>query len=84
MLVADPGLYKAGVIKPVEALLKAAPGVEYTLFTNVRPNPEAVTIEDEAIPQAHQFKVDALIAVGAAVLWIPPRASQLSAKRIMG
>jgi alcohol dehydrogenase class IV len=64
MLVADPGLYKAGVIKPVEALLKAAPGVEYTLFTNVRPNPEAVTIEDEAIPQAHQFKVDALIAVG--------------------
>ena len=64
MLIADPGLYAAGVIKPVEDMLKAAEGVEYTLFTNVRPNPEAATIEAEAIPEAHKFKVDVLIAVG--------------------
>jgi alcohol dehydrogenase class IV len=64
MLIADPGLYAAGVIKPVEDLLKAIPGVEYILFTNVRPNPEAVTIEAEAIPAAHKFKTDVLIAVG--------------------
>ena len=64
MLIADPGLYSAGVIKPVEDMLKAAPGVEYILFTNVKPNPEAVTIEAEAIPAAHKHKADVLIAVG--------------------
>jgi alcohol dehydrogenase class IV len=64
MLIADPGLYAAGIIKPVEDMLKAAPGVEYVLFTNVRPNPEAATIEAEAIPAAHKFKVEARIAVG--------------------
>ena len=64
MLIADPGLYAAGVIKPVENLLKAVQGVEYILFTNIRPNPEAATVEAEAIPAAHKFNADALIAVG--------------------
>ena len=64
MLIADPGLYRAGVIKPVEDLLKNAENTEYTLFTNVRPNPEAVTIETEAVPAAHEFKADVLLAVG--------------------
>ena len=64
MLIADPGLYAAGVIQPIEDMLKAAENVEYILFTNIRPNPEAVTIENEAIPAAHDFNVDVLIAVG--------------------
>lgn len=64
MLIADPGLYAAGVIKPIEDMLKEAEGVEYILFTNVRPNPEAATIEDEAIPAAHSFGAQVLIAVG--------------------
>jgi alcohol dehydrogenase class IV len=64
MLVADPGLYDAGVIAPIEDLLKRAEGVEYIVFKNIRPNPEAITIETEAIPAAHTFKADVLIAVG--------------------
>lgn len=64
MLVADPGLYGAGVIQPIEDMLKAAEGIEYILFTNVRPNPEAATIEDEAIPAARSFGAQVLIAVG--------------------
>ena len=34
------------------------------MFKNIRPNPEAQTIEKEAIPAAHAFKADVLIAVG--------------------
>jgi alcohol dehydrogenase class IV len=64
MLIADPNLYAAGVIKPIEDMLKDAQGVKYTLFTNIRPNPEALTIEAEAIPLAHKFDADVLIAVG--------------------
>jgi len=64
MLVADPGLYKAGVIEPIEKLLRETPGVEYTVFTNVRPNPEAVTIDNEAIPQFRDFKGEVMVAVG--------------------
>lgn len=64
MLIADPGLHQAGAIKPIEEMLKKSEGISYTLFTNVRPNPEAVTIEKEAVVMAHDFNTDVLIAVG--------------------
>jgi alcohol dehydrogenase class IV len=64
MLIADPGLYAAGVIEPIEKLLRECKNVEYILFTNIRPNPEVVTIESEAIPAAHRFQADVLLAVG--------------------
>ncbi|MDR0518938.1 MAG: iron-containing alcohol dehydrogenase [Clostridiales Family XIII bacterium] len=63
MLIADPYLYKAGVVAPVEECIKEA-GAEYIVFTNVRPNPEVVTIEKEAIPAFKEFKADVIIAVG--------------------
>jgi alcohol dehydrogenase class IV len=64
MLIADPGLYDAGVIAPFEKLLNQAEGVQYIVFKNVRPNPEVETIEKEAIPAAHAFQADVLLAVG--------------------
>ncbi len=64
MLIADPGLYKGGVIEPIEKLLRETEGIEYSVFTNVRPNPEAVTIENEALPQALKTGAQVLIAVG--------------------
>jgi alcohol dehydrogenase class IV len=63
MLVADPYLYKAGVVAPIEEYIKEA-GAEYIVFTNVRPNPEVETIEKEAIPEFQKFKAQVVIAVG--------------------
>ena len=63
MIVADPGVEKAGLVKPFEELLNEA-GVPYCLFTKIRPNPEAVTIEKEAIPMYKEFKADVMIAIG--------------------
>lgn len=63
MLIADPGLYKAGVIDPFEKMLKEA-GVSYFIFDNVRPNPEAATIDGEAVPAFREFRAQVMIAVG--------------------
>ena len=63
MLIVDPGLYKAGVIDPFEKMLKEA-GISYLIFDNVRPNPEAVTIDKEAVPAYHEFRAQAMIAIG--------------------
>jgi|GEM_PF-946307 alcohol dehydrogenase class IV len=64
MLVADPVLYKAHVVDPIEQLLKDAEGVEYTVFTDVRPNPEAITIDKKATPAYQKFNADVMVAVG--------------------
>jgi len=63
MIVADPDLNKTGVIKPFEKMLKEA-NIDYFIFDNVRPNPEAITIDNEAIPAFHDFNADVMIAVG--------------------
>jgi alcohol dehydrogenase class IV len=63
MIVADPGVEKAGLVKPFEKLLKDC-GADYCLFTNIRPNPEQVTIEQEAIPMYREFKADVILAIG--------------------
>lgn len=63
MIIADPGLHKAGLVQPVEDLLKGA-GIEYLVFDHVRPNPETITIDGEAIPQFREFKGDVMIAIG--------------------
>ena len=64
MLVADPDLYKAGVIAPIEELIKNADGVEYFVFTDLVPNPEAKTIDEKATPAYQKFKADVMVAVG--------------------
>src|SRR5690625_2852539 len=38
LLVTDPGIYEAGVTKPIENYLKEA-GIEISLFNKVEPNP---------------------------------------------
>ena len=63
MIMADPGVAKGGMIKSLEEMLKTA-GIEYCLFTNIRPNPEAVTIENEAVPMFKEFQGDVLLAIG--------------------
>lgn len=63
MIVADPFIEKAGMLAPLEELLKGA-GIEYCLFTNIRPNPEAATIDKEAIPMFKDFGADVLLAIG--------------------
>jgi alcohol dehydrogenase class IV len=64
MLVADPDLYKAGVIAPIEQLIKDAEGVEYFVFTDLVPNPEAKTIDEKATPAYQAFNADVMVAVG--------------------
>jgi len=63
MIVADPGVDKAGMIKPFEDMLTKE-GFEYCKFTNIRPNPEAITIEKEAVPMYKEFKADVMLAIG--------------------
>lgn len=64
MLVADPGLYKAGVVDPIEQLIREAEGVEYFVFTDLVPNPEAKTIDEKATPAYQEFQADVMVAVG--------------------
>lgn len=63
MVVADPGVEKAGLVKRFEDILGGC-GAEYCLFTNIRPNPEAVTVEKEAVPMYNEFKADVILAIG--------------------
>ena len=63
MLIADPVLYEKGMVAPIEESIKEA-GAEYIVFTNVRPNPEVLTIEKEAIPAFKEFGADVVVAFG--------------------
>ncbi|MCL1796688.1 MAG: iron-containing alcohol dehydrogenase, partial [Clostridia bacterium] len=63
MLVCGPTMYKSAAAKSIEEGIRQA-GAEVTVFTNIRPNPEAATIEREAIPAAVSFRADAIVAVG--------------------
>ncbi|GAF20905.1 LOW QUALITY PROTEIN: alcohol dehydrogenase GbsB [Bacillus sp. JCM 19047] len=62
LLVTDPGIYQAGVTKPVEDSLKES-GVEVVLFNEVEPNPPT-----KLIARGSAFyldnKCDGLVAVG--------------------
>ncbi len=64
MLIADPDLYRIGVIDPVEKILKKTEGIEYFVFTDLVPNPEAKTIDEKANPAYRDFGADVMIAVG--------------------
>lgn len=63
MIIADPGVAKAGMVQRFEDMLKAA-DIPYCLFTDIRPNPEAVTIEAEAVPMYREFGADVMLAIG--------------------
>lgn len=62
LLVTDPGIYKAGVTKPIENLLKQA-GIEISLFNKVEPNPP-VRLIAEGTKQYKEDNCDGLVAVG--------------------
>ena len=62
-LVCGPTLYKNGVAKGIEDAILSA-GAEFQVFNNIRQNPEAKTIDEEAIPAAVAFKADAIVAIG--------------------
>jgi len=63
MLICGPTLYGSGAIAQIEDDLRET-GAKLLVFTNVRPNPEASTIEREAIPAALSFGADVIVAVG--------------------
>lgn len=63
MVVADPFIASSGMLAPFEALLREA-GIEYCVFSKIRPNPEAKTIETEAVPMFRRFGADAMLAIG--------------------
>ena len=63
LLVIDPGVLAAGgadsIIKTVEAA-----GLEYKIFSEIKPNPLQVDIETIGFPMYQEFGADAIIAVG--------------------
>ena len=61
--VCGPTLSKSGATKAIEDSIRQS-GADYEVFGKVRPNPEAATIDNDAIPTALAFKADAIIAVG--------------------
>ena len=63
LLVSGPSLYKSGAAEPVEEAIRQS-SAQYKVFSNIRPNPEAATIDNEAVPEALAFNTDALVAVG--------------------
>ncbi len=63
LLVLDPALHQSGALDPIKNLVKGS-GVESVVFDNVRPNPEAETIDSQAIPLANDFKPDVILTVG--------------------
>ena len=63
LLVCGPTLYKSGVAKAIEDGIRQG-GAKFQVFNNVRQNPEAKTIDNEAVPAALSFKADAIVAVG--------------------
>ncbi|MFB4474809.1 iron-containing alcohol dehydrogenase, partial [Oceanobacillus caeni] len=62
LLVTDPGIYNAGVTKPIEKHLKEA-GVEVVLFNKVEPNPP-VRLIAEGSNLYKEENCDGLVAVG--------------------
>ena len=62
LLVTDPGLREAGVIDQVAAVLEGAE-IDYTLFSDVLPNPPASCVEEGARIFAEQ-ECGALLGVG--------------------
>ena len=63
MIVADPGVDKAGMIKQFEDILEGA-GVPFCKYTDIRPNPRAIDVETKAMPMFREFKADVLLAIG--------------------
>ena len=62
LLVTDPGIYNAGVTKPVEDSLKEA-GIEVVLFNKVEPNPPVRSVA-EGSALYREAGCDGLVAVG--------------------
>jgi lactaldehyde reductase len=62
LLVSDKTLKEAGVTGRVTSLLDAA-GIVYSEFTNIKPNPTTVNVQ-EGIMTAQIHNVDAIVAVG--------------------
>src|SRR5699024_9193169 len=62
LLVTDPGIYEAGVTKPVEKSLEEA-GLEIVLFNKVEPKPTVRSVAEGA-NQYEEARFDGHVAVG--------------------
>lgn len=63
LLCIDPGVLKAGSADGVIKICDQA-GIEYKIFSDIKPNPMASDIEDIGLPLFRSMKADVLIAVG--------------------
>jgi len=63
LLVIGPHVEKTSTGQKVKELLENA-GAEYAVFSNIKPDPLVLDIEQVGIPLAREFKPDAVLAVG--------------------
>lgn len=61
-IVTDPGIIRAGLLKPVEESLQDA-GLPWSLFDRVEPDPRIEVVE-ECLEKAREEQVDCLIGLG--------------------
>ncbi|HMJ15588.1 MAG TPA: iron-containing alcohol dehydrogenase [Polyangiaceae bacterium] len=62
LIVADPGVERAGLCEPIAASLKAA-GIEHAVYTGIDGNPTEANIEGGAHAYA-SFRADGVICIG--------------------
>lgn len=62
LIVTDHGIVKNGLLAPVEEVLQAY-GISYAIYEDTSPNPTVENVE-KALRLYHQYKCNALIAIG--------------------
>ena len=63
LLVIDPGVLRAGSADPVVRIVEDA-GLEYKIFSEIKPNPHQEDIEKIGIPMYRELDADVIIALG--------------------
>ena len=63
LLVIDPGVLKFGSADELIRILEQT-GIEYKIFSEIKPNPLQVDVEGIGLPMYREMKADAMIAVG--------------------
>lgn len=63
LLAIDPGVYKMGGADSIIKVVEDA-GIEYKIFSEIKPNPHAVDVEQIGLPMYRELGADVIIAVG--------------------
>ena len=63
LLVIDPGILSSGSADSIIKVMEEA-GLEYKIFSEIKPNPLQVDIEEIGLKMYREMKADAIIAVG--------------------